>query len=447
MKKPIRLMTLAPGHFHAALVQRTLLEPILPKVYVYAPLDTDLILHLQRILQFNLAAPEGATWELDIRAGEHYFERFLKEQPGNVVVIAGKNRQKIEYAQACVANNLNVLMDKPWIIDPADFPKLEQLFQDADLREVIAYDILTERFELTNILQRELIRDPEIFGEITPGTPDHPGLSLESIHYLSKTVNGEPLRRPAWWFDADIAGEALADVGTHLADLIFWLLWPEEEIDYRTEIQMLDANNWPTLVDRDTFQSLTGLASFPEHLSGRTINNEVLQYSGNGMATLCVRGVYVRLTALWEVAADHPGGDIHEAIARGTRSTISIQPDTASGYRPGITITPASPQDMDSIHEALTRRCASWNQIHVGVAVDRQGDTLRLRIPNELRTGHESHFTHVMRNFIDYFHAPRSMPAWERSNLLARYFITTQATALARQRANQVEEEIQLNQQ
>jgi len=33
----VRLMVLDPGHFHAALVQKTMYEEVCPDVYVYAP--------------------------------------------------------------------------------------------------------------------------------------------------------------------------------------------------------------------------------------------------------------------------------------------------------------------------------------------------------------------------------------------------------------------------
>lgn len=36
-KGEVKLMTLDPGHFHAALVQKTMLDQIDPTVYIYAP--------------------------------------------------------------------------------------------------------------------------------------------------------------------------------------------------------------------------------------------------------------------------------------------------------------------------------------------------------------------------------------------------------------------------
>ena len=59
-----------------------------------------------------------------------------------------------------------MIADKPWIVEHADFPKLEAVFREAELRDVLVWDVLTERYEITNWLQRELIRDRGVFGEL-----------------------------------------------------------------------------------------------------------------------------------------------------------------------------------------------------------------------------------------------------------------------------------------
>ena len=89
-------MTLAPGHFHAALVHKQMVPGVHPRVHVYAPLDADLLAHLDRVAAFNARADDPTAWELDVRAGGDYLGRFLREQPGNTVVIAGRNRPKID---------------------------------------------------------------------------------------------------------------------------------------------------------------------------------------------------------------------------------------------------------------------------------------------------------------------------------------------------------------
>ncbi len=58
--------------------------------------------------------------------------------------------------------------------------------------------------------------------------------------------------RPWWWFDPEISGEAMADVGTHLADLCVWFIAPEREVDYRTDVQILNADREPLLISKNS---------------------------------------------------------------------------------------------------------------------------------------------------------------------------------------------------
>src|SRR5688572_10524708 len=60
--KPVQLVTLDPGHFHAALVQKTMYDDVDSVVYVYAPQGNDLKLHLDRINTYNSRAKSPATW-------------------------------------------------------------------------------------------------------------------------------------------------------------------------------------------------------------------------------------------------------------------------------------------------------------------------------------------------------------------------------------------------
>lgn len=429
--RPIRLMTLAPGHFHAALVQKRMLPGVAPRAYVYAPLDDDTAQHVARVAAFNARPDDPTGWRLDVRAGADYLDRFLREQPGNTVVLSGRNKPKIDLMLAAAAQGLHVLADKPWVIDPADFSKLDDVFREADLRDVVAWDVMTERFEVTNALQRELLRDPEVYGEQLPGTPDEPGLALESVHYLKKTVAGVPLRRPWWWFDVTEVGDGLADVGTHLADLALWLLSPDRAIDHRTEVQVLDADRWPLPLAWADFRAITGLPDFPPALD-RWVSGGVLRYFGNGAAVVTVRGVHVRLTTIWDVEAAPGRGDTHEAVARGSRATVAIRHDPSSGPQPELFVQATSPADRIAVAAAVARRCREWQPDYPGVSADDLGDRVHVRVPAALRAGHEAHFASVLGEFVQYFRFPRSVPAWERPNLLAKYFITTTAVEIAR---------------
>jgi hypothetical protein len=122
---------------------------------------------------------------------------------------------------------MNVLADKPMIIAPGQFDDLRRTLELADARGLLVNDIMTERHAITSILQRELARFPELFGTLEQGTPENPAITKESVHFFSKTVAGAPLVRPAWFFDVRQQGEAIADVSTHLVDLILWQSFPE----------------------------------------------------------------------------------------------------------------------------------------------------------------------------------------------------------------------------
>ena len=426
MFRPIRLMTLAPGHFHAALVQKRALHGVHPRAYVYAPLDADTVAHVARIAGFNTRRDHPTAWDLDLRAGADYLERFAREQPGNTVVISGRNRPKIELMRLAVENGLHVVADKPWVIDPADFPKLEELFRQAEMRDVVVWDVLTERFEVTNWLQRELVRDAVLFGQWQTGSVADPALLLRSVHYLKKLVNGQPLVRPWWWFDPTISGESMADVGTHLADLALQLIAPEQPVDYRTDIQLLSAERSPLLLSEAQFSEVTRLPEFPPELKS-WIDGGRLHYAGNNSVTFTLRGVHVRLVTEWEF--ESPGGDTHQSSARGTRATVAIRQEP--GGRPELFVSAANPAEHATVVRRLREKCGSLQREFVGMSVTDTGAEAQVHIPDGWRAGHEDHFAAVMDEFVRYFHAPRSVPPWEKPNALARYYITTKAVEMA----------------
>src|SRR6185295_3088496 len=148
----IRFMTLDPGHFHAALVLKEMYPGVSRKVDVYAPLGPDLLDHLARVSRFNLRNENPTAWDLEVHAGPDFFERMRSERPGNVVVISGRNRGKIERIQGALDAGLHALVDKPWILEADDLPRLEAALGTAESKGLVALDIMTERFEITSEL-------------------------------------------------------------------------------------------------------------------------------------------------------------------------------------------------------------------------------------------------------------------------------------------------------
>ncbi|HTE09385.1 MAG TPA: Gfo/Idh/MocA family oxidoreductase, partial [Chitinophagaceae bacterium] len=162
----IHLITLDPGHFHAALVQKYMYKQIAPVVNVYAPKGPDLEAHLGLVKKYNTRSVDPTSWKENVYTGPDYFEKMLQEKPGGVVVIAGNNRKKMEYIKRSVDAGMNVLADKPMAVTTGDFNTLKAAFADAKKKKVLLYDIMTSRYEITNILQKDFLHMPEVFGEL-----------------------------------------------------------------------------------------------------------------------------------------------------------------------------------------------------------------------------------------------------------------------------------------
>jgi hypothetical protein len=152
--KPFRLITLDPGHFHASLVQKFMYGDVDSVVHVFAPAGDDVAQHLMRIDAFNKRPDKPTHWVERVTTGPDYLERMLAAKSGNIVVIAGNNARKTEYIVRAIDAGLNVLADKPMIRTPADLVKLERAFATAKAKHVLLYDIMTERSEITTVLQR-----------------------------------------------------------------------------------------------------------------------------------------------------------------------------------------------------------------------------------------------------------------------------------------------------
>ncbi len=426
----VRLMTYAPGHFHAALVQKEMIPGVLPCVHVYAPLDSDLLAHLGRIANFN-SRPESPTcWAMEVHTSSNPLGRMLAEKPGNVVVLSGRNRGKIDVILAALQAELHVLADKPWIIRSADLPRLREALDLAERRQLVALDIMTERWEVTTRLQRELIHDPALFGSLESGSIDRPTVFMESVHYINKSVAGTPLRRPAWWFDIHETGEGLADVGTHLVDLVPWLLFPNQSIAV-TDLELLRARRQPTMLSRADFQKVTGESEFPRFLADSVQSGQLLYYCNTTLSYL-LRGIHVWLNIAWDFEAGPNQGDLHLARIRGSRSIIEVRQGAAEHFIPEVYVVPRDEAELPTIRRVLAERLDALQADYPGLDFEQVGPRLRLSIPDRLRVGHEAHFAEVTRLFLDYIEQPSRLPRWEKDNMWAKYYVTTHGVDLSR---------------
>ena len=225
----------------------------------------------------------------------------LSEKPGNVMVVAGNNAKKTEYILKAVDAGINVLADKPMVISPDEFPKLEQAFSVAKEKGVLLYDIMTERYELTTMLQRELSKIPEVFGNLQNGTPDEPAVTKESVHHFFKYVSGSPLKRPPWYFDVKQQGDGLVDVTTHLVDLIQWEAFPEVSLN-KEDIEIISAKRWTTNLTKDMFKTVTQLDEYPEYLQ-KDVEDGILKVYSNGEIHYKIKDIHAKVSVIWNFEA------------------------------------------------------------------------------------------------------------------------------------------------
>src|SRR3984893_1054632 len=380
----VRLMTVAPAHFHAALVQKEMYPGVSERVDVYAPLGPDLTEHLNRIVAFSRRGERPTTWSLEVHASRDFFQRMLHEHPGNVVVLSGRNRGKIAQIVASVEAGLHVLADKPWILKSDDLPSLAAALAAADGRGGVAYDSMTERFEATNMLQRALVNDKATLGEMVTGTAEEPAVYMESVHHLKKVVAGAPNIRPPWFFDTAEQGEGFNDIGTHLVDLVQWTLFPEQTIDYQSEIRILAAQRWPTWIAEQDFHSVTNELRFPESVAA-LVENGKLAYYCNTLVSYTLRGIHSRLNVIWDWEPPEGSGDAHFAVYRGTRARIEVRQTRADRFLPELFVVPATPALKPQVLQALQAKIEALKRDHPGIGVEDRGAEIHVTVPASMR--------------------------------------------------------------
>ena len=427
-KKPVHLITLDPGHFHAALIQKSMYEDIDSTVYVYAPEGNDLKLHLDRINSYNSRLEKPTRWKEEVYTGNDFFEKMIAEKNGNVVVISGNNQKKTDYILSSLKNGYHVFADKPMAIDSKGFEKLKKAFEIAAKNNLLLYDIMTERFEITSVLQRELSMIPGIFGELEKGTADNPAITKESVHHFYKYVSGNILTRPAWFLDVSQQGEGIVDVMTHLVDLVQWECFPEQAIDYTKDIDINSAKRWTTDMSLSEFKTITGLDSFPPYLASNITNDTLLHVFCNGEINYNIRGVHARTSVIWNYKAPEGAGDTHYSIMKGTKARLIIKQGKDENYQPVLYIEPIS-NDI-AYQSSVADEFKKISTKFPGVALYKTTNGWSVKLPGSLVEGHEAHFARVTKSFLEYL-KNKNIPAWEVPNMLAKYYTTTKALEIA----------------
>ncbi|MBR0067312.1 MAG: Gfo/Idh/MocA family oxidoreductase [Kiritimatiellae bacterium] len=430
--KEVSFVEVDPGHFHAALVLNRNYEGVSKDVPVFAPKGPDVEAHQKLVTAFNTREKDPTAWNEIVYTGDDYFEKALSVgDPGSkVVVLAGKNNKKADYYLAAIKAGFNVLSDKPMAITPNAFAKLKEAAKFADEKGLYFADIMTERNEITTILQRALVSAKDLYGEQEKGTPDDPAVTKVSVHHFCKLVNGKPLQRPGWYYDTDQQGEAIVDVTTHLTDLVQWETFPGETLKY-DDVKMIKARTWPTPITAVDYKTSTGLDKWPDFLKKDVDKDNVLQCKANGEFTYQLRGVNAKVSVEWHFMPPKGTGDTHYSLMRGTKSEIIIRQGPEEGYKPRVYVKPRAGQDKAALAKALAAAVAEFNKTYPGVSFEETADGWRMVVPQKYEIGHEAHFSQVMNMYLGWM-KKGEQPADYLPNMLVKYYTLAEAWKTSR---------------
>ncbi|WP_026953826.1 putative oxidoreductase C-terminal domain-containing protein [Algoriphagus vanfongensis] len=415
----LKIMTLDPGHFHAGLIHKSMYPQVDSTIHVFAPDGEELKEYLTRIEGYNTRSEDPTSWDLEIYKGQDYLQKMIDQKPGNVMVVAGKNDRKIDYISAAIENGIHVYADKPLVIDRSGFQKLVKAFGTAEEQDLLLFDIMTERFEITTMLQRELSMIPEVFGTIEKGSLEDPAISKESVHHFFKYVSGKPLVRPEWFFDTQIEGSGLVDVTTHLVDLIQWELFPEQKLD-TTDVAMLKAELLSTSLDAAQYEKVTGKKA-PFDPNGQ------LDVPANGLMNYTLKGIHAKVSVLWNFEAPEGTADTHYSKMRGTKANLIIRQGAEENYRPALYVELLG-ENQGDLEQAITQ---TLQDKYPGIALEKkESGEYEVLIPDHYHNGHEAHFAQVTEQFLNYYEQ-KKMADWEVPFMITKYYTTTQAFQMA----------------
>ena len=416
----IKLIVLDPGHGHATYMQGRMYEGLDPEVHVYAPAGPDVETYLQSINGMNSRSSNPTKWKMVVYTGSDYLEKMLAEKKGNAVIISGNNSKKAEYMRRSIEAGMHVLADKPMAVTPEDFAKLKKSFKLAHENKVLIFDPMDLRYDISNILQRELAAMPELFGKLKNGSREDPSLIQENLHHFLKFSGSEPARRPAWFFDIEQQGHGITDVSTHLVDMSQWAGFPEVILNYKKDIKILSAREWPTDLTPSEFKRVTRV-DYPEYLK-KYVKDSILSVLANGEINYTIKRVHAKVTVKWNYREPAGSSDTHYALMRGTRADLELRQGPEEKYRATLYIRAAPGIAEAEFSVVIEKVKAAFQQKYPGFDLIRKGNEWVL-VPGSFSRSNSAEMAirYIMNN---------EMPAWEIPNMMAKYYTTTGAIGL-----------------
>ena len=385
--EPIRLVTLDPGHFHAAVIQKKSYPGVSDEAYVYAPEGEDLNLHLQRIAGYNQRSESPTSWREKIYAGNDFLQKMVQQKKGNLLILAVNNKYRSRYISEGIKAGYHLFSDKPMAITPEEYQSLLRAIDMAQKKKLIILDMMSERYQVTNALQKDLVDQKALFGEIGPGSPENPAIVISNTHHFCKIVSGVANTRPEWYFDPNQQGVGIADVNTHLVDLVQWTVAGEKCIEPEN-VEVIAARRWDSALTLEQYRQITRKENFAPFLQ---------PYVRNGILE---------------------------------KGSVTIEQGPEQLYKPSIHVRFNDPENRPDTEEELGRVIMELSGKYPGISLTRENGQFRIMIPDSLFVGHETHITRSMEKLLDYYHNG-GVPQWEIAQLKTKYRIISEAVRLS----------------
>jgi len=207
----------------------------------------------------------------------------------------------------------------------------------------------------------------------------------------------------------------MVDVSTHLVDLNQWLGFPGTKINYKTDIKVISAREWPTKISLSEFKLVTRVDRYPEYLK-KYLQDSILSVYSNGEMNYTLKGIYSQVTVLWNYKEPAGSSDTHYSLMRGTKANLEIRQGAQEQFKSSLFIKPEKGTDLAKFEVSIKAAQQQLQQRYPGTELVKKSNEWEVRPGKFVRTN-------SAEVAVKYIKEGR-MPDWETPNMIAKYFTT-----------------------
>jgi hypothetical protein len=131
----------------------------------------------------------------------------------------------------------------------------------------------------------------------------------------------------------------------------------------------------------------------------------------------------------WQYEAGPGTGDSYFASYLGSRARVELRSGPKEGFVPEVYLTPENAEPEADWEANLQSAAARLRKDYPDLSIERTGRSFHAKLPKADRGGG---LQALFKEYEEYVRDQSRFPEYERANLLAKYYVTTRAVALAR---------------